>query len=63
MIDRVMATLKPQAEKFRGPTLDQIQSELTSRIPLDKLQERRQWRDKRLAGLAQLMQKLDTDEK
>lgn len=61
MIEEVMASFKPQAEKFRGTVLDQIQSELSARVPMATLQERRQWRDKRLAALAQLMQRLDNE--
>lgn len=63
MIEGVMATFKPQAEKFRGPVLDQVQRELGARVPLDTLQERRQWRDKRLAALAQLVNRIDAEEK
>ena len=35
-----------------GPTLETLSAALGSRIPLDKLEERRKWRDMRLGGLA-----------
>ncbi|KAH3829971.1 hypothetical protein DPMN_103204 [Dreissena polymorpha] len=61
MIEGVMNTLKPTST-FGGPVLDQIQQELEARIPLDDLQKRRQWRDKRLAALSQLNKRLDGED-
>jgi len=39
---------------FGGPVAERIAAELTERIPLDQLAERRRWRDVRLAELAKL---------
>lgn len=58
MIYRVQCTFGAP-RKMEGPTLDKIQNELTSRIPLDKLNERRKWRDIRLASLQKLKNDLD----
>lgn len=44
---------------MEGPTLDKIQNELASRIPLDQLNERRKWRDIRLASLQKLKNDFD----
>lgn len=35
-----------------GPTLEALSTSLGSRIPLEKLEERRKWRDMRLGALA-----------
>ncbi|XP_052711237.1 lambda-crystallin-like [Crassostrea angulata] len=58
MIYRVQCTFGAP-RKMEGPTLDKIQNELTSRIPLDQLNERRKWRDIRLASLQKLKNDLD----
>ena len=58
MIDGVMATFR-EPEQFAGPVLDIVQKQMEQKIPLDKLDERRAWRDKRLASLAQMIQALD----
>ena len=58
MIEDIMATFR-EPDKFSGPTLDLIQAEMEQLVPLDKLNERRQWRDKRLAALEQLKRSLD----
>ena len=58
MIDGVMATFR-EPEPFAGPVLQTIQEQMVQKIPLAELGERRAWRDKRLAGLAQMIQKLD----
>lgn len=42
-----------------GATADQIAKDLEQRVPLEKLVERRQWRDTRLAALAKLKQNVD----
>ena len=44
---------------FLGKGLEQITEELEAKIPLNKLQERRQWRDTRLAALAKLKNDLE----
>ncbi|XP_077863574.1 lambda-crystallin-like isoform X2 [Saccoglossus kowalevskii] len=44
---------------FTGPFVDKMQEEICESIPLDKLAERRQWRDKRLIALAKLKKEMD----
>ncbi len=39
--------------RFEGPTLDTLREHLEGAIPLDRLGERRRWREERLAALAQ----------
>lgn len=39
---------------------EKICDSLEARIPMEKLQERRHWRDERLTALALLKKKLDT---
>uniref|UniRef100_A0A8W8J2A5 Lambda-crystallin-like protein n=1 Tax=Magallana gigas TaxID=29159 RepID=A0A8W8J2A5_MAGGI len=58
MIYRVQCTFGAP-RKMEGPILDKIQNELASRIPLDQLNERRNWRDIRLASLQKLKNDLD----
>lgn len=53
MIYRVQCTFGAP-RKMEGPILDMIQNELASRIPPDQLNERRKWRDIRLASLQKL---------
>lgn len=62
MIEGIMATFR-EPDKFSGAVLDQIQSEMERKVPMDTLQARRSWRDKRLAALAQLQQKMDEEDK
>ncbi|RWS04992.1 lambda-crystallin-like protein [Dinothrombium tinctorium] len=45
--------------KMEGATADHIANELTSRIPLEKLNERRKWREERLIAITQLKKTLD----
>ena len=40
--------------KWHGEVFDKISADLEKIIPLDKLTERRQWRDNRLISLAKL---------
>lgn len=42
-----------------GATADEIAKDLEQRVPLEKLVERRQWRDTRLAALAKLKRNVD----
>lgn len=58
MIYRVQCTFGAP-RKMEGPILDEIQNELASRIPLDQLNERRKWRDIRLASFQKLKNDLD----
>lgn len=46
-------------EPLEGPTLKKLQDEMGQRIPLDKIDERRKWRDARLSALARLKASLD----
>ncbi|XP_061176142.1 lambda-crystallin-like [Saccostrea echinata] len=46
-------------KKMEVPTLEKIHNEIAARIPLDKLHERRKWRDIRLASLQKLKNELD----
>jgi len=47
--------------KFEGPAIPKIAEQLEAQIPLDKLQARRQWRDKCLTKLSQLKKEMDED--
>ncbi|XP_062574660.1 lambda-crystallin-like isoform X2 [Saccostrea cucullata] len=55
---RVQCSFGPP-KKMEGPTLEKIHNEIAARIPLDKLYERRKWRDIRLAHLQKLKNELD----
>lgn len=61
MIEGVMSTFKGH-ERLEGPTLDDIQRQLEVAVPMDSLQSRRSWRDRRLSALAQLKQKMDQED-
>ncbi len=45
--------------KMEGKDADLISEVLTKKIPIEKLPERRKWRDERLIALSQLKKKLD----
>jgi len=45
--------------KMEGKTADLIAEVMTQKIPIEKLPERRKWRDERLIALSQLKKKLD----
>ncbi|KAK3605180.1 hypothetical protein CHS0354_012986 [Potamilus streckersoni] len=51
-----------EPEKMVGPTVDKIQNECNKMIPIEKLQERRQWRDRRLTALAKLIKDMEEEE-
>ncbi|XP_061177336.1 lambda-crystallin-like [Saccostrea echinata] len=55
---RVQCSFGPP-KKMEGPTLEKMHNEIAARIPLDKLYERRKWRDIRLASLQKLKNELD----
>ena len=44
--------------KMEGPTLMSVANQLNQMTPLDKLQEKRAWRDSCLLQLAQLKKKM-----
>ncbi|GJQ68975.1 hypothetical protein Trydic_g6159 [Trypoxylus dichotomus] len=54
----VSKTLKPLA-KFEGPLVKEIAKQLEEAVPLDKLQERRNWRDLCLTKLSQLKKPME----
>ncbi len=53
----VSATMGPPP-KMEGATARLITEELTRAIPVEKLEERRKWRDQRLIALSQLKKKM-----
>lgn len=58
-------TLGP-VTRFEGPTLEKVNAQLTEQVPLDKLQEKRAWRNTCLASLAKLKKEINekiTEEK
>ncbi|KAK3097163.1 hypothetical protein FSP39_006975 [Pinctada imbricata] len=54
-------TFKPVPVMYDVETAEKIQKEYQASLPLDKIPERRKWRDARLAGLAKL--KKEAEEK
>lgn len=54
-------TFKPVPVMYDVSTAEKVQEEFNQTIPLDKLAERRRWRDKRLAELSKLKKTLDED--
>ncbi|KAK3597073.1 hypothetical protein CHS0354_022079 [Potamilus streckersoni] len=44
---------------LEGGLIDKVQQEMEKIIPLDKLEERRKWRDERLSALAKLKKQLE----
>ena len=49
--------------KWEGPTAEKIVSEMSQRIPIESLVERRRWRDAHLAALTKLKKEMDGDKK
>ena len=47
--------------KLGGETAEKIFNELSKEAPVDKLVERRRWRDARLAGLAKLKNEMEKE--
>ena len=45
--------------KFEGDVLDAVHEDLEKKIPMDKLEERKIWRNKRLAALSKFIASLD----
>ncbi|KAI8791880.1 lambda-crystallin homolog [Biomphalaria glabrata] len=54
----VSSTLTPPPIMYDIPTAENVQSELSSAVPLEQLLERRKWRDRHLAALASLKNQL-----
>nr|KAG5711006.1 hypothetical protein BaRGS_013740 [Batillaria attramentaria] len=59
----VCQTMKPPPIQYDVPTAEKVQAEFASSIPVDKIPERRQWRDDRLAALATLKRQRDNKDK
>jgi len=59
-IDRIVNDFGPPPQ-MSGSTAERISAELTALVPVDKLEERRRWRDERLAELARLKRSLGGD--
>lgn len=57
-MERVSSTFGPNPS-FSGAGLREVIQQLNSWSPLDQLEERRKWRDTRLAALAKLKQEQD----
>lgn len=60
---RVCQTMTPPPIQYDVPTAEKVQAALDRTIPLDKIPERRQWRDDRLAALATLKRQCDAKDK
>ncbi len=54
-----VTTTISKPEHWVGKTADLIAKEMNRVIPVEKLPERRKWRDDRLIALSQLKKKLD----
>lgn len=48
----------PPPPKFEGSLVKEMNNQLVAKVPLNKLQERRDWRDHCLMGLSQLKKNL-----
>ncbi|XP_060080215.1 lambda-crystallin-like isoform X2 [Ylistrum balloti] len=59
MMDRVSSSFAP-FPKIEGPTLQKIHDAFLEKIPIDQLDERRKWRDERLARLSKLKKDMDS---
>lgn len=59
--DNIVTVCETQARPhpLNGPTLSTVQASMEEQIPLDKLEERRKWRNDRLAALAVHKQTVD----
>lgn len=55
---RVLSEMKSNVFQQGGDFLQEISSYWHEKIPVDQLQERRNWRDDRLTALAQLKKKM-----
>lgn len=56
-IERVSSTFGP-VPSFSGEGLKEVVNQMNERVPLDQLEERRKWRDRRLVALAKLKHEL-----
>lgn len=57
-VDVQNKTFKPIPTLYDVPTAEKIQAEYNTSMPLDKIQNKRQWRDNRLAALAKLKKEM-----
>lgn len=55
-------TFKQVPVLYDVPTAEKIQAEYNNTMPLDKIQEKRKWRDDRLAALAKLKKEIDKND-
>ena len=51
-ITRICESQTPARDLLSGSTLEHVKTVMETKIPLDKLDERRKWRDQRLSALA-----------
>ncbi|KAL3882159.1 hypothetical protein ACJMK2_028529 [Sinanodonta woodiana] len=58
---RVEKTLG-EPDKMVGPTVDKIHNECSKKVPVEKLEEGRLWRDRRLNALAKLIKDMEEEE-
>ena len=63
MIYRVACDSGPMINLAQDPRMRTVVEQLEDLCPLDKLQEKRQWRDKAIASLAKIRRDLDNSEK
>ena len=61
IIYRVQQSFGPP-EKMEGEMVQKIQDELVQKVPLDTLDERRRWRERRMAALNKLKAELAQNE-
>ena len=57
---KVCQTMTPPPVQYDIPTAEQVQESFQKSIPLDKVADRRQWRDDRLAALATMKRQCDS---
>lgn len=60
---KVGQTLTIPPVQYDVPTAEKVLEEIGKKIPLEKLSERRQWRDDRLAALATLKRQADSKDR
>ncbi|XP_041354341.1 lambda-crystallin homolog isoform X2 [Gigantopelta aegis] len=56
---RVSSTFKPPPIQYDIPTAESVMKEMEKTIPVERLSDRRKWRDDRLAALAMLKKDID----
>ena len=61
-ITRICESQTPARDLLSGHTLDHVKTTMEAKIPLDKLNERRKWRDRRLSALAAHKREMEQDD-